>query len=223
MGLLNKAKDKQVSEPKKKAKGVAWLAGDPDGDAVAKSVKELVRLSADSKALDAKMELHKTVVKKYAHDNFVNDFTSTGLMPETPMVVQTSDGEKVTYVVQDRSSQYKIGDDQMEALKQLLGDDAASGLTYEEVTFSFSRDIMALPGVAEAIDEALSAAVEKLTKGKKQILTEEQAESLIEAKKKVSFAPGTLDRIPQLVGKDTSRVRQFIEIMGSCVTRYIKA
>lgn len=223
MSLLGKAKDKKVSAPSKKAKGVSWLAGDPQGDAVAKSVKELVRLSAESKALEAKMDLHKTVVKKYAHENFVNDFTDTGVLPETPMTVQTSDGEKVTYVVQDRSSQYKVGDEQQEALKALLGEDAADALLYEEVKFSFSREIMALPGVTEAIDEALTALVDKLTKGKKPVLSQEQADALIEADKRVTFLPGTLDRVPQIVGKDTGRVRQFLEIMGSCVTRYVKA
>lgn len=222
MSLLGKAKDKVVSEPKKKAKGVAWLAGDPNGDAVAKSVKELVRLSAEQKALDAKMDLHKTVVKKYAHESFIQDFTSTGVLPETPMCVQTSDGEKVTYVVQDRSSQYKVSDDQLDALKQLVGDDAADELLYEEVKFSFSRDIMSLPGVTEAIDEALTAVVEKLTKGKKPVLNEEQADRLIEVDKRKTFLPGTLDRVPQLVGRDTQRVRQFVEIMGSCCTRYVK-
>lgn len=223
MSLLGKAKGKTVSEPKKKAKGVAWLAGDPQGDAIAKSVKELVRLSAESKALEAKMDLHKTVVKKYAHENFVADFTDTGVLPETPMTVQTSDGEKVTYVVQDRSSQYKVGEEQQEALKALLGEDAAVSLLYEEVKFSFSRDIMALPGVTEAIDEALTALVDKLTKGKKPVLSQEQADALIEADKRTTFLPGTLDRVPQIVGKDTGRVRQFLEIMGSCVTRYVKA
>jgi len=222
MGLLNKAKAKVPDSPKKKAKGVAWVAGNNEGDKVAQAVKELVAIDAQMKALTAKSELFKTVVKKFAHDRFVGDFTSTGVLPETPMTVQTEDGEKVTYVVQDRSSQYKIGEDQLDALRQLLGEDVAKEITYEETTYSFSRTIMALPGVSEAIDEALTGVVEKLTSGDNPVLTQDQADVLIEASEKLTFAPGTLDRIPQLVGRDAQRVRQMIEIMGSCCTRYVK-
>jgi hypothetical protein len=222
MSLFNKAKSKKVEEPKKKAKGVAWLAGDPSGDSVAKSIKELVKLDAERKALEARMDIHKTVVKKYAHDNFVSDFAGSGILPDTPMYVQTSDGEKVTYVVQDRSTQYKVSDEQKEALSQLVGPDAVDSLLYEECVFKFNREVMAIPGVQEVVDEALTEAVRKLTGGVEPVLTDEQGDILIEADKKVSFKPGTLDRVPQIVGCDTGRIRQFIDIMASCCTRYIR-
>jgi len=221
MSLFKKATAVKKAEPAKKAKGIAWLVGDPLQDAVAKAVKAIVGISAEQKALEAKMEVHKTVVKKYAHDNFVGDFTRDGVLPETPMKVQTADGEAVTYVVQDRSSQYKVSEEQQEALCELLGADAVPDLLYTEYTFKFNRQIMAIPGVQEAIDKALSSAVTKLVKGGE--LTEEQGDSLIEADERTTFRPGTLDRVPQIVGSDTNRVRQFIEIMGSCCTRYVKA
>ena len=222
MGLFAKAKASKKSEEPKKAKGIAWLAGDPQGDAVAKSVKELVRLEADAKAIEAKMGVHKTVVKKFAETQYVSVYAETGSAPETPMVVQNSDGEKVTYVVQDRSSQYAVKTEQQEALAQLLGPDAVEDLLYDEVSFGFNREIMAVPGVQEAVEKALESAIKKLTSGAKPVLTETQAEALIEANQKTAFKPGTLGRLAMIVGRDTGRIKQFLEIMGSSATRYIK-
>lgn len=222
MGLFAKAQQSKKSEEPKKAKGVAWLAGDPAGDTVAKSVKELVRLSAEAKAVEAKMGIHKTVVKKFAEERYISSYAEAGVGPETPMYVQNADGEKVTYVVQDRSGQYGVKDEQKEALAQLLGPDAVEGLLFDEVSFGFNRMIMLIPGVQEVIEKALEGAIKKLTTGPKAILTEAQAEALLDVDQKTAFKPGTLDRLAVIVGQDTGRIKQFLEIMGSSATRYVK-
>lgn len=222
MGLFAKAKQSKATSTTTKTKGVSWLTGDPQGDAVAKSVKELVRLSAEAKAVEAKMGIHKTVVKKYAEDRYVGYYAAEGTSPDTPMVVQNTDGEKVTYVVQDRSSQYAVKDEQKEALAQLLGPDAVDGLLYEEVSFGFNREIMSVPGVQEVVEKALESAIKKLTAGPKPVLTETQAEALIDVEQKTTFKPGTLDRLTMIVGQDTGRIKQFLDVMGASATRYIK-
>jgi len=222
MGLFAKAQQSKKSEEPKKAKGMAWLAGDPAGDTVAKSVKELVRLSAEAKAVEAKMGIHKTVVKKFAEERYISSYAEAGVGPETPMYVQNADGEKVTYVVQDRSGQYGVKDEQKEALAQLLGPDAVDGLLFDEVSFGFNREIMSIPGVQDVIEKALEGAIKKLTAGPKAILTETQAETLLDVDQKTAFKPGTLDRLAVIVGQDTGRIKQFLEIMGSSATRYVK-
>ena len=221
-GLFTRVQQSTKAAQPTKAKGVAWLAGDPAGDAVAKSVHELVRLSADAKAIEAKMGIHKTVVKRFAEDRYVSEYATNGSSPDTPMVVQNSDGEKVTYVVQDRSGQYGVKEEQKAALASLLGPDAVESLLFDEVHFGFNREIMAIPGVQEAIEKALEAAIKKLTSGAKPVLTESQAEALIEADQKTAFKPGTLDRLTVIVGQDSGRIKQFLEIMGSSATRYVK-
>lgn len=222
MGLFAKAQASKVADSPKKPKGTAWIAGDPNGDAVAKSVKELVKLSAEAKAVEAKMGIHKTIVKKFAEERFIGTHVAEGVGPDTPMVIQTMDGEKVTYVVQDRSSQYAVKDDQKDALAQLVGVDAAADLLYDEVSFGFNRIIMSLPGVQDVVEKALEGAIKKLTTGPKPVLSAEQAEALIEAEQKTAFKPGTLNRLTQIVGRDANRVKQLLEIMGSSATRYIK-
>lgn len=220
MGLFKQATEKKKAEtttgPKRKS--TTWLVGDPSGDAIGQAVHELTVLNAQSKAIDAKMEIHKNVVKRYAETSFLRDYADSGLPPDTPMIVQNHDGEKVTFVVQDRSGQYGVKDEQKDALIQLLGADAASELLYEETSFGFNRDILAIPGVQETIEKALEGALKKLT----DTLTDEQKEALLDVKVKTAFKPGTMDKLALICGKDATRMKQFIDIAGSSCVRYVK-
>lgn len=223
MGLFAKATEKSAASAKssKPKKNTTWVVGDPDGDAVGKAVHELVELTAQEKAIAAKKKLHATVVLKHAKENHVRDFCDLGVPPDTPMLVQNTDGEKVTYIVQDRGGQYNVKPEQKDALVQLLGEDAAADLLYTETTLGFSRTIMGIPGVSEAIEKALERVVGKLVK--EETLTAEQADELITAKQKTSFKPGTLDRAATIVGRDTTKLSAFLDAMGSSCTRYIKS
>lgn len=222
MGLFAKAAAKSESGAKtaKPKKNTTWVVGDPDGDAVGKAVHQLVELTAQEKAIAAKKKLHATVVLKHAKENHVRDFCDLGVPPDTPMIVQNADGEKVTYVVQDRGGQYNVKPEQIDALNQLLGEDAASALLYTETTLGFDRTILGIPGVSEAVEKALERTVQKLIKD--EVLTAEQADELITASQKTSFKPGTLDRAATIVGRDTTKLAALLDAMGSSCTRYIK-
>lgn len=222
MGLFAKAAEKQKSSEKatgSKRKNTTWRCGDPEGDQVAKAVHALVELSAQEKAIKAKKKLSETVVKNFAERNFIEDYADLGVPPETPLQVVNDDGEKVSLIVQDRSAQYKVKPEQKEALIQLLGKDAAEDLVYEEVGLKFNRLTLAKPGVAEAVEKALEACIAKLLKSGK--LDEE--DELVEAEVKESFKPGTLDRLGIICGRDTSKMKAFLEAMGSSAVRYIKS
>jgi hypothetical protein len=223
-GLFAKAAAKTTAVPKKTKKETIWAVGDPTSDPVAKSLHELVELNRQAKAVEAKMGVHKGVVKEFADENYVKDYASLGVPPETPMMIVNADGEKATFVVQDRSSQYGVKDDQREALVTLMGEDAANDLLYTEISFGFNRDVLAVPGVQEAIEAALEKTIKKLTDaaGGKPVLTPEQAELLLDVKSKTAFKPGTLDRLTLLCGRDTTKMSQFLDIMGSSAVRYVK-
>jgi hypothetical protein len=225
-GLFSKVKAQAaVKSTVSKKKETVWLVGDPATDKIGKSVREIIKLTGEAKAIEAKEKVHKNIVKEYAEENFVNDYAALGVHPETPFVVQNEAGERVTFVVQDRSSQYQVKDDQKGALVELLGQDAAADLLYEETTFALNRDVLAVPGVQEVIEAALEKAIKKLTDDSagKPILSPEAAELLLDVKTKTSFKPGTLDRLTVVCGKDTTKISRFLEIMGSSATRYIKA
>jgi len=221
MGLFTKAteKSKSASAPSAGSKrSTKWVVGDPEGDQVAKAVHELVEINSKMKALKAKMGMHETVVKNHAMRNFEEHIADTGVRPESPMYVMNADGEKVSWITQDRSGQYKVKPEQKEALDQLLGKEAAEELLYEEVAFKFNREALAKPGVAEEIEKALEAVDRKLRKSGK--LSDEDV--LVDADVKESFKPGTLDRVGIICGSDTTKIRNFLEAMGAAFTRYIK-
>jgi len=223
MGLFAKAVDKSkknvASTSKKRA--TTWKAGDPEGDEVAKAVHELVEISSKMKALKAKMGMHETVLKKFALRNFEEHIAETGVCPESPMYLVNSDGEQVSWIVQDRSGQYKVKEDQKDALNQLLGEEAVEDLLYEETTFKFNREVMAMPGVSEEVEKSLLSAIKRMIKNGS--LDEETAGELVDASVKESFKPGTLDRVGIICGSDTTKIRSFLEAMGSAFTRFIKA
>ena len=201
-------------------KNTTWVVGDPDGDAVAKAVHELVKLTADAKAIEAKKKMAATIVLNVAKKNHIRDFASLGVPPDTPMCVQNADGEKVTFIAQDRSGQYKATPDQMSVLEQLLGSDVANGLTFTETNIGLDRTILSLPGVSKVIEKALDAVIKKLVKAEK--LTEEQAGELITASQKTAFKPGTVERAALICGQDTVKLAGMLDAMGSSCTRYIK-
>ncbi|MDB4490199.1 hypothetical protein N9045_01645 [bacterium] len=223
VGLFSNAANKaaSVSKASKPKKNTTWVVGDAEQEQVAAAVHNLVELTAQQKAIDAKKKLFATVVLKHAKENHVSDFCDLGVPPDTPMQVQNRDGEKVTFVVQDRGGQYNVKPEQVEALEQLLGVDAASDLLYTETTLGFDRTVLAKPEVGQAVEAALESCIEGLIE--LGVLSTEQASELITAKQKTSFKPGTLARAATLVGRDTTRLTKFLDAMGSSCIRYIKA
>lgn len=213
------AKAKETAKEVKK-KGVAWLVGGAESESISKAVHELTMLAAQMKALEAKQGIIKSAIKRYCDDMFVRDYVARESMPDSPMSLINADGDKVSYVCQDRGGQYGLKPEQLEALEDLLGADAVGNITYNEQTFSFNREIMSMPGVQEAIGESIETAMMSLVDC--GTLTPLQAESLLDVKDKTSFRPGTLDRLTAICGRDSNKVKQFLDISGSSFTRYVK-
>ncbi len=222
-GLFTKAKDKAATKsPAKSKKETTWLVGDTDETKkLGVAVTELVKLNRESKTIEAKMGVFKSILKDFGETNYVKGYVALEVPPETPMNIQNSEGEKVTFVIQDRSSQYGVKDDQREALVELLGEDKTGELLYEETTFGFSREVLALPGVMAIVEKALESASKKLVE--QGVVNQEVVDGLLEVKTKTAFKPGTLDKLVMICGRDVPRVSAFLEIMGSSATRYVKA
>ncbi len=224
MSIFAKAA-KKASTKKSGAKGAPkkqtiWSCGDPSGDIVAKAVHTVVELKAEVKALEAKMGVHKTLLLKYAKDEYYSDYAVNGVAPETPMKIQNHDGESVTFVVQERN-QYGVKDESVDALTQILGEDGAAELVYEETSFGFDRGLLAREGVMEVLGVHIEAAMEALVAA--ELCTEEEAEDLLDVKVKRSFMPGVLQRLGMIAGRNAGKMRQVCEALGSTCVQYIKA
>lgn len=216
-GLLSRVtkKSEEAKSTTKVKKATIWTADTKVGAAV----HDLVALDAQSKALEAKMGLVKGDIKRFASSRFYESIAANGVLPETPMFVQNDDGERVTYVVQDRSHQYAVKPGQREMLNLLLGESVVDGLIFQEVRFAFSRDILAREGVAEVVEKALEKATEQLRKS--GVLKD--GEELIEAETKDAFKPNTLERVPMICGKDVNQIKSFVEAGGSSFVSYVRA
>lgn len=224
MALFTKAAEKSAAAVKsaKPTKNTTWIVGGNDeSEAVAKAVKTLVQLSADEKAMKAKKNLAMTVVAKMAKENHVRDFCDLGVSPDTPMKVQNSDGDSVSFIVQDRSGQYAAKPDQIAVMVQLLGEDAAADLTYTDVSLGLNGAILSIPGVSAAIEKSLEEAITHLVA--EDMLTGDQADELITAKSKTAFKPGTVERAAMLCGRDTVKMGAFFDAMSTSCTRFIKS
>ncbi len=214
------ATKKKSTGPKKSKKSTTWMVGGGESsEKVAKSVDELVQLAADRKAIEAKEKVHKANVLKHARGCFFESYASDSVFPETPMLVQNQDGKKVTFVVQDRSSQYQCKQEQLEALIQILGEDAARDMVAEEVKFGFQRDAMANPEVQGILEKHLGAAIAEL----QEAGTIESFEDVLDVENRTAFKPGTLQRLALICGADAVKMRQVMDAMGSSAVNYIKA
>ena len=222
MGIFDKVAKKKPTKTATKAakKQTIWSCGNPDDDKVARAVHEVVSLKAQEKAIQAKMGVHKTILLSHAKEQYYTAYSVTGVAPETPMKVQNHDGEAVTFVVQERN-QYGVKEESVEALTQILGEDGASELVYEETIFGFDRLTLAQPGVMEILGKHLEAAMEELVETK--TLSEDVAEGLLDASIKRSFMPGVLQRLGIICGKNAGKMRQVCESLGSSCVQYIKA
>lgn len=221
MGFLSKAKATSVPKNRVEKRSTIWEVTD---ETVAEAINDLVKANTEAKALEGKMNLLKVKIKEKAEQLFAEEYAETGLAPEAPIVMQTKEGVKLNYIVQDRTSQYDVKEDQINELKSM--NFPVDDMVYEENTFKFDRLIMAIPGVTEALDKAVTTAINKLVNT--EVLTAEQAESLVVVDKKVAFKPGVLDRIGHYIAKVKNKseraelVNSFLETAGSNFTRYVR-
>jgi hypothetical protein len=223
MSLFAQAKEAKAIKskaPKSKKKSTTWMVGSGESEAkVAKAVSELKSLNAEKKAIDAKMKVHNTVVKTHARSEFFETFAANGVFPETPMKVQNDEGEAVTFVVQDRSTQYEAKAEQLGALEQILGEDGARDMIGEETRFSFQRDAMMNPDVMAILEQHLEAAIAQLTEAG----LIEGFEDVLDVNTRTAFKPGTLQRLALICGKDAVKMRQVMDAMGSSAPNYVLA
>jgi len=167
---------------------------------------------------NARALLHRHPVIKHAKAEFFSTYADNGVFPETPMLVQNQDGEKCTFVVQDRSSQYQCKQEQLEQLILLLGEDAARNMVAEEIRFGFQREAMINPKIQSVLERHLNSAIEELTEAG----VIEGFQDVLEVEQKTAFKPGTLQRLSQICGADSTKMRQVMDAMGSSAVQYIK-
>lgn len=136
------------------------------------------------------------------------------------MKVVSDDGDSVTYVVQDRSGQYALSEEQLDDLNDILGQDAVESITFEETKISFDRVVLSKPEVASRVEAALENVITSLLE--EEVISGEEADALIRAESKTSLVPGTVERAAMITGNDQRKLGDFLDVLGSCVCDYVK-
>jgi len=232
--LFARASNKKPDEPKKKKKGtVLELPNAPmdnDGKLTGESARlhlaitALLEAAKEEKAAKNKAGACKGTLKPWAETQWVELMSKLGVLPDTPITVVNHKGESVTFIVTDKSKQYDLDDDQVNALIEIMGEEGISKVVVDRTVFSFDPTIMSETAAngEESVTDVVAELVSEAIHGTDR-LTDEQKESLLSAESKTWLRPDVVQRIPELVGQDPGRIGRFLAACGSAVTRYIKS
>lgn len=200
------------------------VTGDPSVEQLNEAISEVHRLTSEAKQIETQEKVYKSMLKTFADERYVESIVATGVEPPSPLKVANDKGQTVTFVVQERGG--RVSDAAYEQLVALVGQDAANSVVYEGGEFKFDQLVMSQPApqggtvqdvVAEALSEALQALVEKGS------LRAEQVENLLSYTAERRYKPGVVQRAVEACGRHGQRLGQFLDILGGCLVRYIKA
>lgn len=217
MGILSKARARAVeSEGKASSTGTTWTPNQRTPAALA--VARLIALKAKAQKLDAEIRAEQDAIVSYGTKCLVDHICKSGELPSSPLRVQAPGGESVAFVVQDRSTSTRVSIAQVDQVEDVVGE--GHDLFQETTTYSLDQDVLALPGVAPAVEKSLSATITQLVNAGR--ITHEQGDKLIVAETKRTFAPGTVARTGELCGRSRAKIEAFLAALGTAFTRAIR-
>lgn len=188
------------------------------------AVADLLIGSSEEKAAKNKQNLAKGTLGRFAHPEIVRRIAKDGQVPPGPIKFVDHKGQSVTYVIQDKSQQYALKDDQVSDLRDLLGEEAANEVMVTEEVYAFNPDTMNEPlaggegTVADVVFEIVSKAVERNTK-----LSDAQKAALIRQDVVTKLKAGFANAAALHCGKDAGRIEDAFDILKSQVVRYVKS
>ena len=232
--LFAKAKTAVAEAPAKKPKGTTFklpqeldTEGKLTGESAVlnESVGIVIQAHADETAAKNRGNLAKGQLSRYVLGAFSQEYARLCVQPPTPYAVVNHVGQAVTYVVQDKSQQNGLSQDQVDMIAGLLGVDVANSIIHTRDVYGFNADTMgeaAANSKDESVAEVVCSLVSEVIAGCKK-LSQEQKDTLITSTSKTMLKPGTVSRIAELCGSDATRIQQFIEAAGTSIVKYLKS
>ena len=231
-----KAQGKTAAAPKAKSKKeTIWaispsVSDQPTVDQLNKAVAEMQRLKAERSQIETEEEIHKSILKEFASGRYIDALVSNGVEPESPLKIVNDKHQSVTYVVQDRGTQTKVTDKQVEDLVELLGEDATKEVVFEKGTFSFDDEVMAQIAspdengdprtVQDVVAAAMAEMLSKLVEDNQ--ITADQVDGLLTFKTERCFVPKVVSKATIFCGRKRSTLERFFDILGSAMVRYCR-
>lgn len=233
--LFARSKAAQEDKPKKKKGTSIQLPKDLDDEGALTGESKIMN-EAVTVAIKAKREQDAAKGRLGAalgcvHDHVVEawcgHYAQNGTQPTTPVTVLNHLGESLGFVIQDKSQQNAISDDQIEGIGLCLGEEVAASLVDTRDVYSFANDVMkqAAGGSkakdGESVQDVVFAIVsEALMESPK--LSDEQKAGLIESESKTFLRKNTLARLGELCGANVGKIQAVVESAGSAFVRYLK-
>jgi hypothetical protein len=234
--LFAKAKS-AAATPIKKSKGTTINLPrdlDENGNLTGESkllneaVHDVIAADADEKAAKNKGNAAKGILKSWVVDAWAGEAVRLSTLPPTPITVTNHKGEAVTYVLQDKTQQNSLAQEQVILFNALLGEEVAASLIEERTMYAFNSDIMnqaaagpkAVSGetVQDVIFAIVSSALAECPK-----ISDEQKASLISATTKTNLRFGVYGRLMEICGANIGRVTAFLEAAGTSIVKYFRA
>ena len=189
------------------------------------AVHNLIEASKEEKNAKAKVSVAKGQLNGWVETVYCMEWAKLGIQPPTPITLVNHNGETNTFVIQDKTQQYTLKDDQVEILTALLGPEGVTKLVENVDVYSFNSRTMAEPAanaedstVQDVIFELVSTAVENDDR-----LSEEQKNALIEVTSTNRVKPSHLSRLAEIGGCDAGKLQELLGAIGSGSPHYVKA
>lgn len=229
--LFARAKTKDVAKTTTKKKGTTFALPkdlDSDGALVGASknqneaITTVIKAKGEEKTAVSRGKLAKGILNPWTLTRWCTEFARLGVMPPTPVSVVNHNGESLTWVVQDKTQQNTLNDEQVELLEGLLGEDAATIAIEEATVYGFNKDTMAEAAGDTTVEEVVFELVNEVLM-KDTRLSDEQKSSLIDSNTVKRLRPGMLGRLAEITGADATKIEQVVEAIGSGLPHYLKS
>ena len=225
LNLFNKAKTTaaESTTTKKPSKGTSIVlpilmdtdsrTQVPENARLHEAIADLIKYTKIEKDAKGRQNTAKGLLQPPVIEELCKIWAKLGCQPDTPVSVRNISGEEVTLVMQNRAGQYAFTDDQLEALKGLVGEQVAMSLVKDEDEFSLDAATLAEEGVAEKLSDAIANAG----------LTEEQAGRLLKCDTVRKLKPTVMPNLFQYANGDPGKIEQLLDVLGSTAVTYFKA
>lgn len=208
------------------SKGTAILLapGDPDREVL----REYVQLSREVDDRVTKLGLLGKRLRERGEADWLKLFAQKELLPESPFKLVEKDGASVNFVVTDKTGGFTVSTEQKADLVALLGDEAVASMVEDRVLVELNDKMLKELSPSDnstPVGELLAAriAAVPLALLADGLISTEQAEAMFAVRRVKQFKPKLLGTFAVKARKARVRIVDILGVLGSAVTRTVKA
>ena len=182
---------------------------------IREAIDSMVLANEKKAEAEAEVSAAKAQITPFMRDSYFADFMYEKTQPEK--IVMRGNTKHAMIIAQDRAGKYNVSDEQLGAIKRILGEKKASDILIEEDEFSFDTKILYKSGVFDALGKAISECISDLVTNKK--ITQSEADSVLVAKKVQKVKEGLLAKMA-IICSDKDEAMNLADAVGSNIVMY---